>query len=119
MKLPTIFHNIEDRSRLRSQKKAERMSMFMFKSFWAMADNLLFTEDLELGVLLGAHGHLDHCGLLNHLICRVGHCRVDLINTAAASLINEGSTIQGRIHIGKIIREKFRGGVGLGFRFAD
>ena len=63
MKLPTIFHTIEDRSRLRSQKKAERMSMFVFKSFWAIADNLLFAEDLELGVLLGAHGHLDHCGL--------------------------------------------------------
>ena len=29
MKLPTIFHNIEDRSRLRSQKKAERMMILM------------------------------------------------------------------------------------------
>lgn len=37
--------------------------MLVFKSFWAMADNLLLAEDLELGVLLGAHGHLDHCGL--------------------------------------------------------
>ena len=62
-----------------------------------MAVNLGLVEDLKLGVLLGAHGHLDHCGLLNHLIGRVGHCRVDLINTAAASLINEESTIQGRI----------------------
>ena len=28
-----------------------------------MAENLLLAEDLELGVLLGAHGHLDHGGL--------------------------------------------------------
>ena len=30
VKLPTIFHNIEDRRRLRSQKKAERMRMMIF-----------------------------------------------------------------------------------------
>ena len=29
VKLPTIFHNIEDRRRLRSQKKAERMRMMI------------------------------------------------------------------------------------------
>ena len=28
-----------------------------------MADNLLLAEDLELGVLIGALGHLNHCGL--------------------------------------------------------
>ena len=28
-----------------------------------MAENLLLAEDLELRVLLGAHGHVDHGGL--------------------------------------------------------
>ena len=36
MKLPTIFHSIEDRSRLRSQKKAERMRMMILTGSEAM-----------------------------------------------------------------------------------
>ena len=36
VKLPTIFHNIEDNSRLRSQKKAERMRMMILTGSEAM-----------------------------------------------------------------------------------
>ena len=36
VKLPTIFHNIEDNSRLRSQKKAERMRMMILTGSDAM-----------------------------------------------------------------------------------